>query len=250
MPSTRPIVTFTTDFGIADAYVAEMKAAVLRVCPDANLIDITHGIPPQDVRSGSIALQRAVHAFSAGTIHVAVVDPLVGSDRKLLVAHVDGQTVLAPDNGLITWTYRLAKSITTQELLYRPKPNASSTFHGRDIFAPAAGLIAAGKGEAVPVGRLDHPNLLDIAPARSLDEAVVLHVDHYGNITTNVPAALVTPDTYVLDVGPVRRTYCDVAIGEPLALINSAGLLEIAVRNQNAASQLGLPVGSKVRFRS
>ena len=249
MPPTRPIVTFTTDFGLADAYVAEMKGAVLRMCPEATLVDVSHVIIPQDVLAGAIALERAVHAFPAGTIHVAVVDPGVGTDRKLLVARVDGQIVLAPDNGLITWTHLRSKQISTHELLWRPSVESARTFHGRDILAPAAGLIAAGKGDDVPTRRLDRPVLLEVSIAKSLDDAVVLHIDRFGNVITNVPADLVTSTTEIPDIGPVRRTYSDVAIGDPVALIGSSGLLEIAIRNQNAAVQLDLMVGNKIRFR-
>ncbi len=249
IPPTPPIVTFTSDFGLADAYVAEMKGAVLRACPQATLVDVSHVIVPQDVLAGSIALERAVQAFPAGTIHVAVVDPGVGTDRKLLVAKVNGQVVLAPDNGLITWTSLRAGPVSAHELLWRPTGGATNTFHGRDILAPAAGMIAAGKGEAVSTRRLDQPVLLDVKLAASLDEAAVLHVDRFGNLITNVPAELVTGDTYIPEIGPVRRTYADVEIGDPVALIGSSGLLEIAIRNQNAAVQLDLAVGSKVRFR-
>jgi S-adenosylmethionine hydrolase len=250
MPAARPIITFTTDFGLADAYVAEMKASVLRHCPEATLVDITHQISPQDVLAGSIALERAVSAFMGGTIHVAVVDPGVGTDRKLLVAHVHGQTVLAPDNGLITWAYRRLNPISTHELLWRPTEETSKTFHGRDILAPVAGLIGAGKGDLVPTRRLDRPVLLDVDIARSLDEAQVIHIDHFGNLTTNVPEELLTSETYVREIGKVRGTYSDVETGEPVVLVGSSGLLEIAVRNQHAATQLDLAVGSKVFFRS
>jgi S-adenosyl-L-methionine hydrolase (adenosine-forming) len=249
MPDARPIITFTTDFGTSDAYVGEMKGAVLRLCPDATLVDITHNIPPQSVLSGAIALERAVRAFPPGTIHVVVVDPGVGTDRKLLVAHVLGQRVIAPDNGLITWVWNRVGNISTRELLFRPTRDQSNTFHGRDILAPAAAHLAAGNFDAVPTSRLDRPVLLGIAPARSLAEAVVIHIDHFGNATTNVPAELVTSDTHVLEIGRVRRTYADVEIGEPLALIGSSGLLEIAVRNQNGASQLNLAIGTRIKFR-
>jgi S-adenosylmethionine hydrolase len=248
MPDTRPIITFTTDFGSSDAYVAEMKGAVLKLCPEATLVDITHNIPPQDVLGGSITLERVVRAFPPGTIHVAVVDPGVGTDRKLLVAEVLGQQIFAPDNGLLTWVWHRVGGISTRELLFRPTPTQYSTFHGRDILAPAAALVAAGQGESVPTGRLDRPVLLNISPARSLDEARVIHIDHFGNATTNVPAELVTRDTYVLEVGRIHKTYSDVGIGEPVALIGSSGLLEIAVRNQYGASQLDLAIGSKIRF--
>ncbi len=249
MFTPRPIVTFTSDFGFSDAYVAEMKAAVLKRCPDATLVDITHGISPQNIIGGAIAIARAIGAFPASTIHVAVVDPGVGTNRKLLVANINEQTILLPDNGLLTWAYRNFPQVYIQELLWRPASAMSQTFHGRDILAPVAGLLAAGQHDQIATQRLDHPVLLDLHPATSLAEAVVIHIDSFGNLITNVPQNLVTSETYVLDIGHVRRTYADVEIGDPVALIGSSGLLEIAVRNQNAAAQLDYALGSKVRFR-
>jgi S-adenosylmethionine hydrolase len=246
---SRPIVTFTTDFSLADAYVAEMEAAVLRTAPDATLVDITHLIAPQDVLAGSIALERAVRAFPAGTIHVAVVDPGVGTDRRLLLCEVAGQTVLAPDNGLITWTRRRFDKTDTFELLWRPSVRTSDTFHGRDIFAPTAGLLAAGRCAEVARSPLHQPVVLDIAPAKSLSDAVVIHIDHFGNATTNVPAELLTTGTSIDGVGSVRRTYADVAPGETLALVGSSGLLEIAVRNGSAMEVLGLRTGKRIGVR-
>lgn len=249
MQVSDPIITLTTDFGMSDAYVGEMKGVILKQCPHARLVDISHQIPPQDVLSGAIVLERVVRAFPGGTIHIVVVDPGVGTSRRLLVAEVDGQWIFAPDNGLITWVWHRVGRINVQELLFRPVNPVSRTFHGRDILAPAAALLASGEGQAVPTMRLDRPVLLDVAPARSLDEARVIHIDHFGNVTTNVPAELLGSDTYVIGIGPIRNTYGDVQVGEPLALIGSSGLLEIAVRNQHAASQLNLTVGSKILFR-
>lgn len=290
----RPIVTFLTDFGLADAYVAEMKAAVLRACPEATLVDVTHLIPPQDVLAGSIALERAVRSFPPGTVHLAVVDPGVGSERKILVAHLNGQTIIAPDNGLITWPLRrLApfwrweedrsvgatggrcdasdctvasgkapphpgllpqgkkgrEAIAFHELLWRPDTVSSNTFHGRDIMGPVAGMIAAGQFDPKQLAPLDRPERLDIDVARSPAEARVIHIDHYGNCTTNVPAELLTPNMTIAHVGAVRRTYADAAPGEALALVGSSGLLEIAVRNGSAAKQLNLKVADKIDIR-
>src|SRR5262245_26916061 len=117
----RAIVTFTTDFGLSDSYVAEMKAAVLKVAPTARLIDLTHQTPPQDVLCASITLQRAVDGFPQGTIHLAVVDPGVGTDRRVLIVRINRQWVICPDNGLITWSWRLHQPSTAHELLWRPK---------------------------------------------------------------------------------------------------------------------------------
>src|SRR5689334_11939661 len=143
----RPIITLTSDFGLADSYVAAMKAAIIKHCPQARLIDVTHNVPRHDILCGSITLERAVDGFPAGTIHLAVIDPGVGSDRRLIVTNVSGHTIVCPDNGLITWTLRVhgtalddrkpgisgaaanARVSSFREITWRPR-NLSSTFHG------------------------------------------------------------------------------------------------------------------------
>lgn len=256
MPESAPppVVTFTSDFGAADAYVAAMKGALLRHCPRATLVDVTHAVPRFDVLSGSIAVERAVASFPDGTAHVAVVDPGVGTDRRLLVARWSWQTVFCPDNGLITWAARRHGTPELYELTWRPV-GASDVFHGRDVLAPVAGMLAAGKTpiDAVAVPLVGDPVLLDVAPAADAEHGgVVLHVDHFGNATTNVPAALLRDVGGVRasgrSLGPLRRTYGEVGKGEPLALMGSSGLLEIAVREGSAAGVLGLKVGDRVEL--
>src|SRR5438105_813116 len=139
-----PLVTLTTDFAWQDAYVAEMKAVLLRELPEARLVDVSHSIPPQDVLAGSITLERAIRVFPKGTVHLAVVDPGVGSQRRLLVVRVGSQFIVCPDNGLITWTWRRHPGARAFELMWRPR-HASDTFHGRDVMAPVAARIAAGE---------------------------------------------------------------------------------------------------------
>lgn len=267
-----PVVTFLTDFGLADFYVGAMKGALLRFCRAATIVDVTHAVPRHDIRFGAIMLERAVVAFPPGTVHVAVVDPGVGTARRILVARIAGQTVVCPDNGLLTWAWRRcgageaqgvpqamgapratgvpAQEVQAYELHWRPAAH-SHVFHGRDIMAPAAGLIAGG----TPIDRLAtpiaDPVLLDMAPATDVRQGgEILHVDHFGNATTNVPEALLAGvrDVRVrgTSVGPPRRMYGDVDPGRPLALVGSSGLLEIAVREGSAAGQLGLSVGDRV----
>lgn len=254
-----PVVTFTTDFGVSDSYVGAMKGALLRRCPRATLVDVTHAVPRHDVLAGSVALERAVASFPDGTTHVAVVDPGVGTDRRVLVARWAWQTVVCPDNGLLTWAWRRHGRPEVYELTWRPpaghgEVEPSHVFHGRDILAPAAGLLAGGSAvEALARPLADDPVLLDAAPAADLRRGgVVLHVDHFGNATTNVPAALLA-GAPVRDVraggrslGPVRRTYQDVGPGEPLALVGSSGLLEVAVNRGSAADVLGIKVGDGI----
>jgi len=249
-----PIITLTTDFGTRDSYVAAMKAVLLENCPPARLIDITHEIPRHDILNGSFNLERALAAFPAGTIHLAVVDPGVGADRKILIAKIHRQTIVCPDNGLITWAWRRLGGGETFELTWRP-PAASSTFHGRDILAPVAGQLANGRPVSDVALPFADPVLLDIAPAAP-DALVgrVIYLDAFGNATTNIPANATrlagARSIFVngRNVGPLRRSYSDVARGEPLALIGSSDLLEIAAREASAAVQLHINVGGEVRL--
>lgn len=254
-PSPRPIVTLTSDFGTRDFYVPVMKAVLIRHCPEARLIDVTHEVPPHDVLCGSITLERAVDGFPPGTIHLAVVDPGVGTDRRILVAKLNRQTIVCPDNGLITWAWRRCGGGQAFALTWRPDRTPSHTFHGRDIMAPAAGMLAAG----VPIQQLAtpvaEPVLLDISPAGALAEPVrIIHIDHFGNATTNLPYDVLERERAKsfevrgTHIGRLRKTYWDVPPGKPLALIGSSGLLEIAVRDGSAARSLGISVGDAVRI--
>ena len=251
--SSRPIITLTSDFGLSDIYVAAMKAVLLQHCPDATLIDITHNVPRQDILCGSITLERAIDGFPSGTTHLAVVDPGVGTQRRLIVAKIKDSVIVCPDNGLITWAWRLHSSPTARHLTWRPA-RYSNTFHGRDIMAPVAGMLAAG----TPIDKLstpmDSPVLLKIAPAPDAHRGEVIHIDHFGNATTNIAAELLKPAKtssiriHRRSIGKLKRTYWDVAPGKPIALIGSSGLLEIAVRDGSAAEELKIRVGDAVRL--
>ena len=251
----RPIVTLTSDFGTSDFYVAAMKAVLLRACPEARLIDVTHQVPRHDILCGSITLERAVDGFPPGTTHLAVVDPGVGTGRHLLVAEVKGQRVVCPDNGLITWAWRRhgAGDARAYELTWRPSREPSNTFHGRDIMAPAAGMLAAGVSLERLASPIETPVLLHVSPTDgAAGRAHVIHVDAFGNATTDLSHELLGEGRLKAvrvkgrDLGRLRRTYWDVPPGKPLALIGSSGLLEIAVRDGSAAQELGLRVGDEV----
>jgi S-adenosylmethionine hydrolase len=251
-PPARPIITLTTDFGTRDFYAPLMKAALLKHSPDARLIDITHHVPRHDVLCGSITLERAVDGFPEGTIHLVVVDPGVGTDRRLLVTRINGQTIVGPDNGLITWPWHRLGPGQAFELIWRP-PKSSDTFHGRDIMAPVAGMLASGTPLADLARPIDDPILLQVEPALKLPATVrIIHIDQFGNATTNLTRDALTEmrvhtiRVHGRDVGKVRRTYWDVAPGKPLALIGSSGLLEVALRDGSAANELGLNVGDEV----
>jgi S-adenosylmethionine hydrolase len=255
----RPIVTLTTDFGLRDHYVAAMKAVLIRECPAARLIDVTHTVPRHDILCASITLERAIDGFPENTVHLAVVDPGVGTDRRLLVSRIKQQYVVSPDNGLITWAWRVHASGSAKPQageIARVFKGASSTFHGRDILSPIAGMLARGASMAELTRPIDDPVLLDnLAPADGDDRGRVIHIDHFGNATTNIrqdalrekPAMSVRVNRRM--IGRIRRTYWDVAPGKPLALIGSSGLLEIAVRDGSAHDDLKVRVGDEVVLR-
>jgi S-adenosyl-L-methionine hydrolase (adenosine-forming) len=249
----RPIVTLTSDFGTVDYYVAAMKAALLRTCADARLIDVTHGVPRHDILCGSIMLERAVDGFPPGTVHLAVVDPGVGTERRLLVSRVKEQSIVCPDNGLITWAWRRHGGGRAHKLTWRPTSPPSDTFHGRDIMAPVAGMLAAGKPIAELARPIEDPLLLQVAPSDGCRGAArVIHLDVFGNATTDLSHEMLGERRIRAvrvngrDLGRLRRTYWDVAPGKPLALIGSSGLMEIAVRDGSAEHELGMRVGDEI----
>jgi S-adenosylmethionine hydrolase len=250
--AVRPIITLTSDFGLRDYYVAAMNAVLLRYCPDARLIDVTHQVPRHDILCGSITLERAIDGFPPDTVHLAVVDPGVGTDRKIAMFRLRDQMIVCPDNGLITWGWRLHGPGEAFEVTWRPK-ESSTTFHGRDIMAPVAGMLASGRRLPDGPAPLPEPVLLDIAPTAPDDRrGRIIHIDVFGNATTNIPHEVIR-GTIVKDVkvrgrklGRLKRTYWDVAPGKILPLIGSSGLLEIAVRDGSAAKVLKLNVGDEV----
>ncbi len=242
-----PIVTLTTDFGLDDWYVAAMKAVLLGHAPTSPLIDITHTIPPGDIIKGSITLERAIDAFPPATIHLAVIDPTVGSARLPIVVRIHKQLVVCPDNGLITWAWHRRGAGEAYEIIWKP-PASSQTFHGRDVFAPVAGMLASGRALLDLAKPLQAPTLLNLQPA-SGPIGQIIHIDHFGNATTNISASSIPPGAQVHIAGlllPLRRTYSDVAPGETLALIGSSEHLEIAVRDGSAAQTLNLRIADPV----
>jgi S-adenosyl-L-methionine hydrolase (adenosine-forming) len=252
-----PIVTLTTDFGYRDGYVGAMKGVVLSLAPAATLVDVTHGVPPQDVAAGAVALAQAAALFPAGTIHVAVVDPGVGGARADLLVESGGQLFVGPDNGVLSLATRPDRRIFRIEApAFRREP-VSPTFHGRDVFAPTAGRLAAG-ARADEVG----PALAELVelgrPVISRHgaqvEGRVIHVDVFGNLITSLGAEHVPPDAAIEVEGtggvfhPVlARTFSDVAAGALVAYLGSGGQLEIARRNGSASAHVGAERGAIVR---
>jgi len=246
----RSVVTLLTDFGTADGYVAEVKGTILSRAPEAVLVDVTHDLAAQDVEAGRLALARYWRKFPPGTVHLAVVDPDVGSARGALAVASDGRFLVGPDNGILSPALLVGGA---RAVALPVPPSASPTFHARDVFAPAAAMLATGSpvdALGTPVG---DPVIRRTAEARRLPdgaiEGQIIAVDRFGNAVTNLVAA----HGGVVEVGtlqlPVRRTYADVTPGMPVALSGSSGLVEIAVRDGNAAASLGLGKGGIVLLR-
>jgi S-adenosylmethionine hydrolase len=249
-----PIITLLTDFGGTDAYVAEMKGAILSAVPSATLVDVTHGVALGDVRSAAYVLGRAWRLFPAGTVHVAVVDPGVGTQRAALAIRAHGHVFVGPDNGIFTAVLRDERV----EIVEIAAPEtAAPTFHGRDIFAPAAAALAAGR----PLQELGTPftgvpeRLVTREPYHEGKTLIgeVIYVDRFGTLVTsftpeNLPA-YATVEVEGVEVGRLHRTYGDVPTGGLLAYVGSGGEVEIAVRDGSAARRLGIGVGGKVRGR-
>ena len=257
----KPIVTLTTDFGAQDWFVGVMKGVILSRAPAASLVDLTHEIPPGDVRAAAFVLRSSLDCFPAGTIHVVVVDPGVGSDRRALGIRTDSAVLLGPDNGVLSWALPEASGWAARQLtnsrLWRGSPSA--TFHGRDIFAPVAGFLAHG-GRFERIGdevttwwRLPWPEPRE---RRGRLHGQVLYVDRFGNAITNLPGAATTAlamaGTRVwVEYAAGRRCelkpcYAAVGPGEPVAVVGSTGFVELAVNGGHAANRLGLRVGSTV----
>jgi S-adenosylmethionine hydrolase len=247
------IVTLLTDFGLDDTYVGQVKGAILSVAPDATLIDLTHAVPPHDVLAGAFLLWSAVEPFPAGTIHLAVVDPGVGSERRAIALRVArGDVFVGPDNGLLVPALERQGGIRAAVELTEPaywRAHASSTFHGRDIFGPVAGRLASDLpleylGRAVD----DVQRPFVLPPPHGLSGEVV-HVDTYGNLVTNLPAH-VLPEQFHVRIGshriPRAAHYAAVEPATLLALVGSTGLLEISARNASAAAITGAGRGTSV----
>jgi S-adenosyl-L-methionine hydrolase (adenosine-forming) len=261
MFSACGVITVTTDFGQQGPFVATMKGRILAHLPAARIIDVTHEVPVYWPAEAGFWLARAYAYFPAGSVHVAVVDPGVGTARDIIAVVSDGHAFLAPDNGLLAPVVARSKSpaifrLDTTKAIARFKlPVPSATFHGRDIFAPLAAELAAGRVTPAELG----PSTTDIVPSW-VDEpsvtaeqvaGVIITIDHFGNLITNIDGELIRafPAPVVRAGGhslPLRRTYGDARPGEFLALVNSFGVIEIARAEQSAAEALGLGRGAPV----
>ena len=244
------LVTLLTDFGTADGYVAEMKGVLMTGARDATLIDISHALPPQDVDAGRLALARYWKRFPEGTIHLVVVDPGVGTGRAALAVESQRRYLVGPDNGVLSPAL-LAPGVRVVRLAV--PTDISSTFHGRDVFAPAAVHLALGQPFDALGAPVTDPVIRRTPEAhRAADGSLagqVVTIDRFGNAITNLLGVKAGVVVVAGRTVPVRRIYADVAPGEPLALVGSSGLLEIAVRDGSAAAVLGLVRGAPVTHR-
>lgn len=246
----RALITLFTDFGTADGYVAEMKGVLYELAPNADVVDLSHDVPPQGVEHARLAVARYWRRFPANTVHLVVVDPGVGSERAALAVASDGRYLVGPDNGVLSPALLFGDA---RALRLAVPAHAAPTFHGRDVFAPAAAALAAGAAIdtlgvpfATPVIRRT-PNAVHGPDGALLGE--VIAIDRFGNLVTN----LVTTGDHFVEFArrrlPLRLTYRDVAPGTLVAMVGSSGLVEIAVRDGHAAHSLGAEVGAPVTLR-
>jgi S-adenosylmethionine hydrolase len=253
------VVTFLSDFGTREGFAASMKGVVLDIAPGAVVVDATHDIVPGDIVAGAWVLTQYWRLYPEGTVHVAVVDPGVGSGRRPIALAADGRYVVAPDNGLVTGVVTAARSWSCVEIA-EPRylrASVSPTFHGRDVFAPAAAHLASGVGLESLGPLLRDPLLLDIQPPTREEAEIrgrVVHIDRFGNLITDIPSSWLDADWQFefegKSLGVLKRTYSDVESGAIVVVVGSMGTVEIAARGASAAEKLeaargGLVVGKR-----
>ncbi len=253
------MITLLTDFGTSDNFVGIMKGVILSINPGAVVVDITHQVPPQDVWTAAYLLATAHRYFPPGTIHVAVVDPGVGTGRRAIVLETERAFFVAPDNGLLTPILKEEKIrriiALTERRYWLPEPSA--TFHGRDVFAPVAAHLSRGVPPEKMGSLIEDPVLLEWPyPQKRPDGSIVghvLHIDRFGNIITDIRREDLAGDVVVeiadRRIRGLRRTFAEVEVGEPLAYIGSTGRLEIAIRQGNAAETFRVCRGDELIVR-
>ena len=283
MEERRPVITLLTDFGEMDAFVGIMKGVILDIAPHTQLVDLSHLITPQDIKQAAYVLMTTTPFFPKGTVHLIVVDPGVGSARRPIAVETPSAYFVAPDNGVLSYVLAQEENYRVVELaspLYR-LPDPSSTFHGRDIFSPAAAHLAAG----VPISELgpvvEKPVFLDPPRLRigtNEIEAEVLNVDHFGNLRTSILILNWEDDSTInirplfkqkseivpgirfsaakaqivvgnLTISGISTTFSEVEVGQPLAYVGSEGGLEIAINQGDAALKFGIKSGDSVTLR-
>lgn len=277
MASKRPIVTLLTDFGEQDEYVGAMKGVILNIAPDCQLVDISHQVKPQDIRQAAGFLDNIYTYYPRHTVHIVVVDPGVGSDRKPIALETAHGVFVAPDNGVLTLVNNRENKLRAF-LLDKPEywlPSPSTTFHGRDIFSPVGAHLASG----VPIEKLGSPlksitlfTEAELTISPSVIKGEVVRIDRFGNALTNIaPVHWVDAGTLEIETEPsvkqgklrfkaasartscgwhtvngIQRTYSESPAGQPLVLVGSSGELEIAINMGNASDRFAIQVGSPV----
>jgi len=260
------LATLLTDFGSREPYPAAMKGVILSLCPYAQVVDISHEIPPYDVLAAALVLGESAPCFPPGTVHVVVVDPGVGTDRRVLVGQFEGRTYIFPDNGVIT---AIAERGPAEALVvvrnpdYLPRSPVSTTFHGRDIFAPLAARILNGLNIHRLGPQPETYKLLELPACEETENEIVgqvIYVDSFGNLISNIPEHLVRERWMNLqtvrgtcgerDVGGLQGSYGFADEGQPLMLFNSMGRVEVAVNRGRACDVLEAGFGTAIRLRA
>lgn len=258
----RPIISLTTDFGLKDPYVAEMKAVILGISPNVAIVDVSHQVEKFNVRMGAYVLASAAPYFPKGTIHLAVVDPGVGTERQPILLQTEGGCLIGPDNGVLALAARNMKGRKCVRKIANKKlmaSNVSNTFHGRDIFAPAAAHLANGvspKEFGPEISEIVTPHFAKIIRRKGMLVGEVIHIDDFGNIVTNFGKKEIgfmeSKGSIDLKLRNSRlrlkfcRAYGEVERKKPLALIGSHNFLEISVNQGNAAKIFKTKSGDKI----
>ena len=254
------VITLLTDFGYQDGYVGIMKGVIAGLCPTAKVIDLTHAISPQNIAAARFTLLNAYAYFPPGTIHTVVVDPGVGTERRAIAVQTPDGYLVGPDNGVLSGVIDQAGPIAVVALTnpqYWRTTDPSTTFHGRDVFAPVAAHLAAGIPLSALGTAIAPESLVKITlPTPTMTETSAIghvqHIDHFGNIITTLPATVAHQQSWQMQVGeidiPLCRTYGEVPIGQALALVGSHGWVEIAVNGNSAQQRFRLAVGDTVQL--
>lgn len=258
--SNPPAITLTTDFGMADHYVGTMKGVILRTCPSAQIVDITHDIPPYSLYAGAYAIAQAAPYFPDGTVHTVVVDPGVGTSRRAMVMEADGQYFVAPDNGVLSLVMEEETQMRAFEIVRREfmLPVLSTTFHGRDIFAPVAAAIAQGliKPEELGPAITDPAVIADLNPhqiRRDWWHGRILSIDRFGNVITNfrLENTVILSKRFRMEIGnffveEFQTTFAHAPEGVLFAYLGSSNYIEVGLNRENAAFHMGATVGQSI----
>lgn len=258
----RPIVnliTLTSDFGTSDGFVGQMKGVILGIYPTAAVVDVTHDISPFSILQGALVIKGTSRYFPAGTIHLAVVDPGVGSSRRAVALRSDGQYYVGPDNGLFSLVITQAsfwemREIDNPDLIL---PRRAATFHGRDVFAPVAAHLAAGVPFSEIGSPVVDPVMLQVPVPARIQRGIsgeVVYVDRFGNCSSNIETAhlqsvVASVEIANIKIIGIKSYFGQVPKGAPLAYVNSFGFLEVAVNQGDAAQSLGVRLGDRVTVR-